>query len=85
MNKGSREDPVHEAYAFVCLDCGHGWEEEFEISHPQDTYGLHHAVYYSHGHRVPSPLCHGRSPAFRAAPLPRRAAGQRPADLRGHT
>lgn len=63
MEKVSREAPVRKGYAFVCLDCGRGWEEEYEIRHPADAHGLHHAEYFSHGHRVPSPLHHGRCPA----------------------
>ncbi|MEU7167724.1 hypothetical protein AB0A70_24295 [Streptomyces morookaense] len=62
MERISGEAPVREAYAFVCLDCGHGWEEEYGIRHLADAHGLHHTAYFSHGHRVPSPLNHGRCP-----------------------
>ncbi|MFF9481284.1 hypothetical protein [Streptomyces sp. NPDC014733] len=48
--------PVHEAYAFACMHCGHGWEQAYEIRHQVDVKGVTHAVYYADGERVPSPL-----------------------------
>ncbi|MER6115566.1 hypothetical protein [Streptomyces sp. NPDC001743] len=47
---------VHEAYAFACMRCGHGWEQAYEIEHHVDA--SHHAfvVYKADGERVPSPL-----------------------------
>ncbi|MFC5722089.1 hypothetical protein ACFP1Z_18140 [Streptomyces gamaensis] len=50
------DDAVHEAYAFACMRCGHGWERSYEIRHQRDTDGVMHAVYYADGVRVPSPL-----------------------------
>ncbi|TQK45082.1 hypothetical protein FBY35_6624 [Streptomyces sp. SLBN-118] len=47
---------VHEAYAFACMRCGHGWEQEYEIEHHIDGAGLEHVVYKANGLRVPSPL-----------------------------
>ncbi|MFH8567309.1 hypothetical protein [Streptomyces sp. NPDC017993] len=47
---------AHEAYAFACMQCGHGWEQAYEIAHPVDANGELHVVYYADGERVPSPL-----------------------------
>ncbi|MFG2830935.1 hypothetical protein ACGFWI_26255 [Streptomyces sp. NPDC048434] len=47
---------AHEAYAFACMRCGHGWEQAYEIVHQVDGKGATHVVYYADGERVPSPL-----------------------------
>lgn len=47
---------VHEAYAFVCLSCGHGWEQAYEIEHHTDADGHAFVVYVADGRIVPSPL-----------------------------
>jgi hypothetical protein len=47
---------VHEAYAFACMHCGHGWEQSYEIEHHVDVVGQEFVVYKSDGERVPSPL-----------------------------
>uniref|UniRef100_A0AAU3GY46 C2H2-type domain-containing protein n=1 Tax=Streptomyces sp. NBC_01401 TaxID=2903854 RepID=A0AAU3GY46_9ACTN len=47
---------VHEAYAFACMRCGHGWEQAYEISHHVDNHGNPFVVYTADGQRVPSPL-----------------------------
>ncbi|WP_328676936.1 hypothetical protein OG905_23995 [Streptomyces sp. NBC_00322] len=47
---------VHEAYAFACMRCGHGWEQEYEIEHHIDGAGQEYVVYKANGLRVPSPL-----------------------------
>ncbi|MEY9962999.1 hypothetical protein ABIA33_001025 [Streptacidiphilus sp. MAP12-16] len=47
---------VHEAYAFACLNCGFGWEQEYEIEHRADTKGVLNTVYRANGVPVPSPL-----------------------------
>ncbi|MEV0265056.1 hypothetical protein AB0I49_27460 [Streptomyces sp. NPDC050617] len=47
---------AHEAYAFACMKCGHGWEQSYEIEHHVDTHGRAFVVYYADGARVPSPL-----------------------------
>ncbi|MFK0291715.1 hypothetical protein ACIQU6_14740 [Streptomyces sp. NPDC090442] len=52
------EPAAHEAYAFCCMSCGHGWEQAYEIEHQVDPKGVTHAVYYADGERVPSPLTH---------------------------
>ncbi|GAA2686749.1 hypothetical protein [Streptomyces lunalinharesii] len=52
------EPAAHEAYAFCCMGCGHGWEQAYEIEHQVDAKGVTHAVYYADGERVPSPLTH---------------------------
>ncbi|MEU9058493.1 hypothetical protein AB0D13_06225 [Streptomyces sp. NPDC048430] len=47
---------VHEAYAFACMRCGHGWEQAYEIEHHVDGSGNAFVVYKADGMRVPSPL-----------------------------
>nr|WP_246213810.1 hypothetical protein [Kitasatospora viridis] len=47
---------VHEAYAFVCLNCGYGWEQGYEIEHHKDRDGHLVIQYRANGVRVPSPL-----------------------------
>lgn len=50
------DETVREAYAFVCLQCGHGWEEAYEIRHSTDLQGREHATYYVAGRHVASPF-----------------------------
>ncbi|MEV6422893.1 hypothetical protein [Streptomyces sp. NPDC051662] len=47
---------AHEAYAFCCMRCGHGWEQAYDIEHHVDGSGHNFVVYKSEGVRVPSPL-----------------------------
>ncbi|MFJ4921237.1 hypothetical protein [Streptomyces sp. NPDC088725] len=47
---------AHEAYAFACMRCGHGWEQAYDIEHHVDGTGHNFVVYKSEGARVPSPL-----------------------------
>lgn len=47
---------VHEAYAFACMRCGHGWEQAYKIEHHVDGSGHAYVVYRADGERVPSPL-----------------------------
>ncbi|MFF0445621.1 hypothetical protein ACFYT4_04220 [Streptomyces sp. NPDC004609] len=50
---------AHEAYAFACMRCGHGWEQSYEIEHhvdPTDPARHEYVVYKTGGVRVPSPL-----------------------------
>ncbi|MEU9114118.1 hypothetical protein AB0D04_20610 [Streptomyces sp. NPDC048483] len=56
----SAEPAAHEAYAFACMRCGHGWEQAYEIEHHVDAKGDVHVVYYADGERVPSPLTRPR-------------------------
>lgn len=53
---------AHEAYAFACMKCGHGWEQSYEIEHHVDAEGRAFVVYFTDGLRVRSPLtspnCH---------------------------
>ncbi|MDI5966187.1 hypothetical protein [Streptantibioticus silvisoli] len=49
-------DTVHEAYSFACMNCGHGWEQSYEIAHRTDQYGHTSVVYYAESVPVPSPL-----------------------------
>ncbi|QXE36456.1 hypothetical protein KQY30_21690 [Streptomyces sp. GMY02] len=47
---------AHEAYAFCCMRCGHGWEQAYDIEHHVDGSGQNYVVYKTDGARVPSPL-----------------------------
>ncbi|MGW1124933.1 hypothetical protein [Streptomyces sp. NPDC002526] len=47
---------AHEAYAFACMRCGHGWEQAYEIEHHTDVSGHAYVVYKADGEQVPSPL-----------------------------
>ncbi|MDG4861975.1 hypothetical protein P8605_27920 [Streptomyces sp. T-3] len=47
---------VHEAYAFACMRCGHGWEQAYDIEHHVDAAGNEFVMYKADGQRVPSPL-----------------------------
>ncbi|MDT0268321.1 hypothetical protein RM844_18730 [Streptomyces sp. DSM 44915] len=47
---------THESYAFACLRCGFGWEQEFEIEHRSGPDGQPVARYLVDGRQVPSPL-----------------------------
>ncbi|MFF7650390.1 hypothetical protein ACFZCY_11110 [Streptomyces sp. NPDC007983] len=47
---------AHEAYAFACMKCGHGWERSYDIEHHVDGEGRSFVVYFTGGNRVPSPL-----------------------------
>jgi hypothetical protein len=53
---------AHEAYAFACMKCGHGWEQSYDIEHHVDAEGRAFVVYFTDGIRVRSPLtspnCH---------------------------
>ncbi|SFF09781.1 hypothetical protein SAMN05216251_108125 [Actinacidiphila alni] len=52
----SSPDNAMEAYAFACLNCGHGWEQAYEIEHHVDASGRPFVTYLADGARVPSPL-----------------------------
>ncbi len=62
-------ETVHEAYAFVCLHCGHGWEEEYEIRHTTDLAGHRRADYFTRGVRVASPLTRADCPSCNLGPI----------------
>ncbi|MFJ9028944.1 hypothetical protein ACIRQP_10535 [Streptomyces sp. NPDC102274] len=47
---------AHEAYAFCCMRCGHGWEQAYDIEHHVDGSGHQFVVYKTEGVRVASPL-----------------------------
>ncbi|RAJ79527.1 hypothetical protein K377_05248 [Streptomyces sp. PsTaAH-137] len=55
-NRGAAISVVHEAYAFACMRCGHGWEQSYEIEHHIDGEGAEFVMYVANGERVPSPL-----------------------------
>jgi len=50
------DETAHEAYAFACMKCGHGWERSYDIEHHVDAEGHPFVVYFTDGTRVPSPL-----------------------------
>jgi Zn finger protein HypA/HybF involved in hydrogenase expression len=47
---------VHESYSFACMQCGHGWEQSYEIEHHTDAKGQEFVLYVADGQVVPSPL-----------------------------
>ncbi|MFG2309872.1 hypothetical protein ACGFS9_14535 [Streptomyces sp. NPDC048566] len=47
---------VRRAYSFACLDCGNGWEGDYDIDVTVDEHARISAVYEVEGRRVPSPL-----------------------------
>ncbi|MEU8522076.1 hypothetical protein [Streptomyces sp. NBC_01216] len=53
---GTGAPVAHEAYAFACMRCGYGWEQEYDIEHHVDATGQTMVVYKAGGARVPSPL-----------------------------
>ncbi|WP_443071867.1 hypothetical protein [Streptomyces sp. NBC_01477] len=55
---GTGANVVHEAYSFACMNCGHGWEQAYEIEHHVDTSGRPYVTYLADGSQVPSPLTH---------------------------
>ncbi|WP_354642022.1 hypothetical protein [Kitasatospora camelliae] len=49
-------ETVREAYSFVCLSCGYGWEQAYDIEHHKARDGQTVFEYKANGLRVPSPL-----------------------------
>jgi hypothetical protein len=47
---------VSESYSFVCLSCGHGWEQTYRIEHHLEPDGRPYVLYFADDRRVPSPL-----------------------------
>lgn len=47
---------VTESYSFVCLSCGHGWEQTYRIEHYLEPDGRPYVHYYADDVRVSSPL-----------------------------
>ncbi|MFV2120189.1 hypothetical protein ACE14D_17805 [Streptomyces sp. Act-28] len=56
MSETSGVPVGHEAYAFACMSCGHGWEQTYDIEYRTGITGRGFVVYRSEGRRVPSPL-----------------------------
>ncbi|MGW7426024.1 hypothetical protein ACWGJB_39380 [Streptomyces sp. NPDC054813] len=56
-------EDTRRAYSFVCLDCGHGWEAEYDIHVTVDDETRIIATYRLDGKAVPSPLQSPRCPA----------------------
>ncbi|MDB1087266.1 hypothetical protein PJ985_06755 [Streptomyces sp. ACA25] len=54
------KDPIRktaeEAYAFVCLSCGYGWEQSYLVEHHLDERGRPFVQHYTDGRPVHSPL-----------------------------
>ncbi|MEU4891087.1 hypothetical protein AB0B12_04160 [Streptomyces sp. NPDC044780] len=55
-SSGPSGEVAHEAYAFACMKCGHGWERSYDIEHHVDGAGRAFVVYFTDGLRVRSPL-----------------------------
>jgi hypothetical protein len=72
---------VQRAYSFVCLDCGHGWENAYDIDVTVDEHARI-TTYYLDGRHVPSPLASPRCPACESHKVrimrPGRVASARP-------
>lgn len=49
-------ETVAESYSFVCLACGHGWEQAYRIEHYVQPDGQPYVLYYADDQQVPSPL-----------------------------
>ncbi|MFE4636125.1 hypothetical protein ACFRJ1_22480 [Streptomyces sp. NPDC056773] len=47
---------LHESYAFSCLDCGFGWEKQYDVQHYIDATGVRRTLCTVDGDPVPSPL-----------------------------
>jgi len=77
-------ESTHEAHSFVCLSCGHGWEQDFEVRHTTDPSGNPRSLYFVKGRPVPSPLLHALCPACTGRKIrilrPGRVASARPQD-----
>ncbi|MBP0462072.1 hypothetical protein [Streptomyces montanisoli] len=66
MSESEGTVAAHEAYAFACMRCGHGWEQSFDIEHHVDGKGEPFVVYKSGGKTVPSPLTSPSCPTCEA-------------------
>ena len=53
---GADQNAAHESFSFVCLRCGHGWEQSYDIAHQVDALGRTVVTYTSGGRPVPSPF-----------------------------
>ncbi|WP_458248537.1 hypothetical protein [Streptomyces sp. MAI_2237] len=54
---------IQRSYSFACLECGHGWEDTYDIDLTSDEHHRIMAVYHLGGVSVPSPLQSPRCPA----------------------
>jgi hypothetical protein len=59
--------PIREAYCFLCQDCGHVWQESYEIRRVHDSRGQIQSAFFLEGRRVTSPLTQGRCAACGSA------------------
>ncbi|MGD9484083.1 hypothetical protein WDH52_12615 [Streptomyces sp. TRM70308] len=53
---GTPPRAARESYAFACLECGHAWEQTYDIEHHVDSDDRPFFLYFADGRRVPSPL-----------------------------
>ena len=53
---------VHKAYSFACLNCGYGWEQDYEVEQRPDREGRIEFHYRANGVPVPSPLAKPNCP-----------------------
>lgn len=54
---------VRRSYSFACLNCGHGWEDTYDIDVSVNEHARITADYHLAGQHVPSPLQSPRCPA----------------------
>ncbi|MEZ7006203.1 hypothetical protein [Streptomyces sp. AD55] len=47
---------VRESYSFVCMRCGNGWEQSYDIEHHRAADDRVLVLWVADGHVVPSPL-----------------------------
>ncbi len=52
--------PIRESYSFLCRECGHAWQQIYEIRRVHDSTGLIQSAFFLDGDRTPSPLTQGR-------------------------
>ena len=62
--------PRHEAYSFICLDCGRSWEQEYDVSRYVDGAGVSRVRCTSpDGKLIRSPLTHPYCPSCESTVL----------------
>jgi hypothetical protein len=60
--KDAEHPAVHRAYSFACLNCGFGWEQDYELEQRADREGRVTLYYSANGVPVPSPLIQPKCP-----------------------
>lgn len=74
---------VQRSYSFACLNCGHGWEDTYNIDVTVDDQAQITAIYHLGDRRVPSPLQSPRCPSCESHNIRIMRPG-RVAAVRGH-